>query len=168
MKTLSVSEAQNLSSEDYTWIDVRSPGEYRGEHLAHAENIPLDAIEKGGAEHLSGKPLVLICQSGVRSKKAAELLAQKSDQEVISVEGGLNSWTSAGYPTEKGQGGSISIERQVRIGAGALVAIFSILGLTVHAGFFAVPIFVGCGLVFAGVTDICGMGLMLAKMPWNR
>ena len=28
--------------------------------------------------------------------------------------------------------------------------------------------FIGAGLVFSGVTDTCGMGLVLARMPWNR
>jgi Protein of unknown function (DUF2892). len=59
-------------------------------------------------------------------------------------------------------------ERQVRIAAGALVVIGALLGLLVHSGFFAIPIFVGSGLVFAGITDTCGMGMMLARMPWNR
>jgi len=44
----------------------------------------------------------------------------------------------------------------------------SVLGWLVHAGFFVVPAFIGAGLVFAGVTDTCGMGLLLARMPWNR
>jgi predicted branched-subunit amino acid permease len=83
------------------------------------------------------------------------------------IEGGTNAAKSADVPIERGKG-SISIERQVRIGAGALVVVGCIAGLVVHAGFFAVPLFVGSGLVFAGVTDVCGMGMMLAKMPWNR
>lgn len=62
----------------------------------------------------------------------------------------------------------MSLERQVRIAAGSLVFIGVALGWFVHRGFFAVPAFVGAGLVFAGLTDFCGMGLLLAKMPWNR
>jgi hypothetical protein len=37
-----------------------------------------------------------------------------------------------------------------------------------HPGFFALAGFVGTGLIFAGLTDFCGMGLLLARMPWNN
>ena len=62
----------------------------------------------------------------------------------------------------------MSLERQVRIGAGSLVLLGVLLGWLVHPAFFGLSAFVGAGLVFAGVTDWCGMGLLLAKMPWNR
>ncbi len=61
----------------------------------------------------------------------------------------------------------ISLERQVRIVAGSLVLIGVLLGWFVHRGFFGLSAFVGAGLVFAGITDFCGMGLLLAKLPWN-
>jgi hypothetical protein len=56
----------------------------------------------------------------------------------------------------------------VRIGAGALVLTGVILGFLLNPAFFALSGFIGAGLVFAGVTDWCGMGLLLAKAPWNR
>ena len=67
-------------------------------------------------------------------------------------------------------GGSrvISLERQVRIAAGSLVLLGVALGLLVHPAFIGLAAFVGAGLVFAGVTDWCGMGLLLARMPWNQ
>jgi hypothetical protein len=43
-----------------------------------------------------------------------------------------------------------------------------LLGWCVHRGFFGLAGLVGAGLVFAGVTDICGMAIVLAKAPWNR
>jgi F0F1-type ATP synthase assembly protein I len=48
------------------------------------------------------------------------------------------------------------------------VFIGTILGWFVHRYFFGIPAFVGAGLVFAGVTDTCGMGLLLARAPWNQ
>lgn len=167
MKTLSVSEAPALVSDEYSWIDVRSPAEFRAEHMPQSVNVPLDAIQAGKHEGFGEKPLVVSCLSGKRSEAAAKILSEKLDVPVHSLAGGIEAWKAAGHDTVKGSG-AISIERQVRIAAGAMVAIFSVLGLTVHACFFGVPIFIGCGLVFAGVTDTCGMGLMLAKMPWNR
>jgi hypothetical protein len=62
----------------------------------------------------------------------------------------------------------ISLERQVRIAAGSLVLIGSALAWWVHPAFIGLAAFVGAGLVFAGATDTCGMGLLLARMPWNR
>ena len=63
---------------------------------------------------------------------------------------------------------SIWLERQVRIAAGSLVVLGALLGWLVHPAFVGLSAFVGAGLVFAGVTDTCGMGMVLARMPWNR
>ena len=57
--------------------------------------------------------------------------------------------------------------KTIHAAAGALVLIGVGLGF-VHPAFFGIAAFVGAGLVFAGVTDTCGMGMMLARMPWNR
>jgi hypothetical protein len=62
----------------------------------------------------------------------------------------------------------MSLERQVRIAAGTLVLAGAMLGYFAHPYWIALPAFVGAGLVFAGITDTCGMGMMLARMPWNR
>ena len=50
----------------------------------------------------------------------------------------------------------------------ALVLIGVLLGRLVHPAFYGLSAFVGGGLLFAGVTDWCGMGMLLAKMPWNN
>ena len=55
----------------------------------------------------------------------------------------------------------------MRIAAGLLVLTGVGLGF-VHPGFFGLAGFVGAGLVFAGITDTCGMGMILARMPWNQ
>ena len=68
----------------------------------------------------------------------------------------------------RGERKAISLERQVRIAAGSLVVLGTALGAFVHPDFLGLSAFVGAGLVFAGVTDTCGMGMMLARMPWNR
>ena len=64
--------------------------------------------------------------------------------------------------------GPISLERQVRIAAGLFAATGASLGLLVSPAFTIIPLFVGCGLIFAGVTDRCGMALVLTKEPWNK
>jgi hypothetical protein len=86
---------------------------------------------------------------------------------VINIEGGTNACIVAGLPVVRGKK-AISLERQVRIAAGLLVLLGVILGWLVHPAFFGLAAFVGAGLVFAGVTDTCGMGMILARMPWNQ
>jgi hypothetical protein len=63
---------------------------------------------------------------------------------------------------------AISLERQVRIAAGSLTFLGAALGAFVHPAFIGLSAFVGAGLIFAGVTDTCGMGMILARMPWNQ
>jgi hypothetical protein len=87
---------------------------------------------------------------------------------VIVVEGGTDGWVRAGCPVERSDRKTISLERQVRIGAGLLVLLGVAMGFGLHAGYFALSAFVGAGLVVAGITDWCGMGMLLARMPWNR
>lgn len=83
------------------------------------------------------------------------------------MEGGTQAWDLAGLPVSRGKK-AMSLERQVRIAAGFLVFLGAALGFFVHPYFIAISAFVGAGLMFAGITDTCGMGMMLAKMPWNQ
>ena len=98
---------------------------------------------------------------------AAELFQKLNTPKVFVVDGGTDLWNEQGLPVKEGKD-VISLERQVRITAGTLVVIGTLLGVFVNQYFLIIPGFVGAGLVFAGVTDTCGMALMLARMPWNR
>jgi hypothetical protein len=76
-------------------------------------------------------------------------------------------WEQAGLPLENDEHAPWALERQVRLAAGSLV--LAGLGLSlVWPAAVALSWFVATGLVFAAVTDWCGMGLLLARMPWNR
>ena len=86
---------------------------------------------------------------------------------MVNVEGGTSAWDEAGLPVERGKE-AVSLERQVRIAAGFLVFVGTTLGVVHHEYWLGIPAFVGAGLMFAGITDTCGMGMMLAKMPWNQ
>ncbi|NBW86449.1 MAG: DUF2892 domain-containing protein [Planctomycetia bacterium] len=109
---------------------------------------------------------------GGRSQKACEKMLQAGISDVVSVEGGTAACEAAGIPVVRGRK-AMSLERQVRICAGALVATGAAL-----AAFGPDPLwqrigmglagFIGCGLVFAGVTDTCGMAMLIARMPWNQ
>ena len=60
------------------------------------------------------------------------------------------------------------LERQVRFTAGSLVLTGVVLAVLIHPYFVWLSAFIGAGLVFAAVTDTCAMGMLLAKMPWNK
>jgi rhodanese-related sulfurtransferase len=151
-------------------IDVRTPVEYREVHVAFARNVPLDRLEPAAVPRELGdsheEPLYVICRSGGRGRQACEKLAA-AGLNAVNVEGGTLAWADAGLPVVRGKR-AISLERQVRIAAGSLVLLGAVLAWLVHPALVALSAFVGAGLVFAGVTDTCGMGLLLARMPWNR
>lgn len=151
-------------------IDVRTPVEYREVHVSFARNVPLDQLNAarltaGRAD--SAQPLYVICRSGSRGRQACEKLLASGYSNVVNVEGGTSAWDEAGLPVVRGRK-SMSLERQVRIAAGSLVVIGSALGAFVSPYWIGLAAFVGAGLVFAGVTDTCGMGMLLARMPWNQ
>ncbi|MBI1318602.1 MAG: DUF2892 domain-containing protein [Candidatus Hydrogenedens sp.] len=152
-------------------IDVRTPAEFNACHAVCAESIPLDTLKgetlKALVERAAGKKLFVLCHSGARARKAAEVLAGAGRADSIVVEGGTLAWKSCGLPVNEGAGG-LSIERQVKIVAGTLAAAGALLSLLVHPSFAGLPLAIGCGLVYTGVTDSCAMGMLLGRMPWNK
>ena len=152
-------------------LDVRTPVEFREVHATGARNVPLDRLDPAAILRArvgpEGGPIYLICRSGGRSQQACETFLAAGYDQVVNVEGGTLAWASSGLPVTRGKK-AVSLERQVRIAAGLLVFSGVVSGFLIHPGFFGLSGFVGAGLVFAGVTDTCGMGLILARMPWNR
>lgn len=154
---------------DVRLLDVRTPGEHEAMHIHGAYNVPLDTLGEHGPEIRShvDVPVVLICQSGQRARKAEEALRSAGMPNLHVLDGGMNGWVALGNPVVRGAA-RLSLERQVRIAAGSLAAVGGLLALTVDPLFALVPTLVGSGLVFAGVTDTCGMAMLLAKLPYNR
>lgn len=171
-KTISPQQLFELSQagKPINLIDVRTPVEFREVHVGLARNVPLDRLDAqsvaAGAND-GDSPVYVICRSGNRAKQACEKLLAAGHQNVVNVEGGTQAWEQAGLPVVRGRK-TMSLERQVRIAAGTLVVIGSVLGFFVHPYWIGLAAFVGAGLVFAGVTDTCGMGMILARMPWNQ
>ena len=152
-------------------IDVRTPAEYQEVHATCCRNVPLDSLDPNAVVQAGGsgdaKPLYVICLKGGRGKMACEKFIKAGFTNVVNVEGGTLAWESAGLPVARGKK-VMSLERQVRIAAGLLVLLGIILATSVHPYFAGLSAFVGAGLVFAGITDTCGMGMLLSKMPWNQ
>lgn len=150
-------------------LDVRTSGEFDAEHIEGAYNVLLDTLAEHGAEIRArvDAPIVLVCRSGQRARKAEEALAAAGMANLHVLDGGMNAWVAAGQPVHTGAP-RMSLERQVRIAAGSMAAAGGFLALSVNPLFAIIPAFIGSGLVFAGLTDTCAMGMLLARLPYNR
>jgi rhodanese-related sulfurtransferase len=152
-------------------IDVRTPVEFQEIHVEFAHNVPLDQLDpvallqaRNGSRN---DPVYVICRSGSRGRQACERFFKAGCTNVVNVEGGTLACVESGLPVVRGKK-AVSLERQVRIAAGSLVCLGVLLGWLIHPAFFVLSAFVGAGLVFSGLTDTCGMGMLLARMPWNK
>lgn len=162
--------AANLQrGETPVLLDVRTPPEHREIHLPGSRLVPLDELDPAAVarEHGSASACVVVCRSGKRAEQAAAKLAAAGMTNLHILAGGMLAWAEAGLPANRGQK-VMSLERQVRIAAGAIVLTGVLLAQFVNPAFIWLPGFVGAGLMFAGLTDWCGMGMLLAKAPWNR
>ena len=151
-------------------IDVRTPAEFENLHASMATNLPLDQLNQEAIERLKQtetiEPIYVICQSGTRAMQACNELA-RAGLEVCHVDGGTVDWVIQELSVVRGRK-SISLERQVRIAAGSLVFFATLLAFFIHPNWIWLSGMVGAGLAFAGITDTCAMGMLLAKMPWNQ
>ena len=150
-------------------LDVRAAAEFEHAHIAGAYNVPLHLLGEHAAEiRTAGEhAIVLVCQSGQRARRADELLRQAGMTALQVLDGGMAAWQHAQLPVARVRA-RVSLERQVRMLAGSLVAAGAAAALLAHPWWAFVPLAVGSGLVVAGVTDTCGMGLLLARLPFNR
>ncbi len=165
---LNVSPAK-LQNHNALFLDVRTPAEFEQAHIEGSVLHPLSQLDAETVSRLSeGKEgCVVICQTGNRASQAAERLRAHPLPSLSVLEGGIRAWEAAGFPLIRGAK-MMSLERQVRIAAGSLVFVGAVLGYFVNPAWIALSGFVGVGLVFAGITDTCGMGMVIARMPWNN
>ncbi len=158
----------NRKGERINLIDVSSPVEFEEVRVSFAQNLPIDSPElkcfMARRDRECETPLYVMCRGGVRSVKVCK---KYPGAKVVNVEGGTRNWLECGLPVLRNKT-IVSLERQVRIAAGALTVLGTALGMFVHEYFLGMPAFVGAGLVVAGATNTCGMAILLTKMPWNR
>jgi rhodanese-related sulfurtransferase len=158
--------------ENLPLLDVRTPAEHAEIHVPGVHLVSLDRLDAttlAGVKHFAkDKPLYIFCRSGERAQRAADKLAKHGYHQCHVVEGGTVAWAEAGLPVARGTNKVISLERQVRIAAGSIVLTGVLLAHFVNPAFLWLSGFVGAGLVFAGITDWCGMGMLIAKLPWNQ
>ena len=146
-------------------IDVRSAAEFAIGHIPGAVNVPLEQVE-ARLDDIGEGPLVLICEAGARAMVAAGWLEDRQPVSVLA--GGTAAWRKAGLPVVTCAPCRWTLERQVRLGAGLIVLVASVLAATVNPRWVFLAMFIGAGLTFAGATNICGMAMLLARLPWNR
>jgi rhodanese-related sulfurtransferase len=146
-------------------IDVRSAVEFAVGHIPGAINVPLEQVEARAADIGEG-PVLMICEAGTRAAIAAGWLEGR--QTVSVLQGGTAAWRKAGFPLVACAPSRWTLERQVRLAAGVIVLVATLLAVVVNPKWVYLAMFVGAGLTFAGATNICGMAMVLARMPWNR
>lgn len=155
------------NDHDEILVDVREPVEYKDVAIAEAENIPLDEVTSA-VERLKKYGTVYVnCGSGVRSRKACEVL-EAQGVHVVNLEGGLTAWQHSGLPV-RGKEHHLPIIRQVMLTAGLLI--LSSLALALFMGnpyWLILAGVVGVGLTFSGATGYCLMAYLLEMMPWNK
>ena len=152
-------------------LDVRTPGEFATGHVPGAKLVPLDDLNPAEflrQNRVNDRPIYVLCQSGGRARKAIEKFRCAGFDRCVLVEGGTLAWIAAGLPVERSANRGLPLLRQVQIMVGVITAIGATLAMTVNPQFVIIPLFMGCGLIFAGVTGFCGLALLLAKLPWNR
>lgn len=150
------------------WIDVREYPEFAAAHIDNTELHPLATVPAASTSWDKSQPLIIVCKSGRRAGIAREQLLQRGFADVSVLEGGIDRWRAQGKPLIELHRKPWSMERQVRVVAGALILITMALAFGISRWFLAATAFVGAGLVFAGVSGICMMGSLLGTMPWNR
>lgn len=167
---ISAAEARVVAEDPATLVvDVRTPGEFESAHIPGAVNIPLDQVDAHLRRIVSnaGGRMLMVCQSGQRAHTAAGKLAAAGLNDIVVLDGGMNSWIAAGAPVQRTGKERWALERQVRLVAGLLVLTGTLLSLVWPPAVF-LAMFIGAGLTFSGVTNTCGMAMMLAKLPYNR
>ncbi len=167
---LEVSPAQvQADSGSFLLLDVRTPAEFEEAHVPGSVLVPLQDLDPVAVQKLAADVdrCYILCRSGQRSRQAVQKLQNAGIKSLQVVQGGVQAWEAAGLPLNRGRK-TLSLERQVRIIAGALVVVGAVLGYLVHPAWVGLSGFVGAGLVFAGITDTCGMAMVLARMPWNQ
>ena len=102
----SVSAAQAtllINREDAVVLDVRDPGEYGAGHILGAKNVPLARLDEGAelAAKRKDRPVIVYCETGNRSAKAAAALKAKGYERVLNLSGGIGAWLQAGLPVER-------------------------------------------------------------------
>lgn len=170
MQTIDVKRLAELGSK-VDVIDVRMPTEFREVHAECARNVPLESLDPksvmAARNGTADQPLYVICRSGNRSAQACKKFIDAGYTNVVNVDGGTLAWEKANLPVVRGQK-AMSLLQQMQVTAGSMIVLGVVLGYFVDYRFVGLSAFVGCGLIFAGLTGFCPLSGVIAQMPWNQ
>lgn len=168
MQTITASALAHMQQQGVVnLIDVRTPAEFGAAHAKGATNIPLDRLDPSSLAYCNGNTVYFICKSGIRAQKAMEKLAESGFGNMVQVEGGTDAWIDAKLPVLKGKK-ALGLEQQVRILIGSMALTGSGLVLAGETLGLALVGAIGVGMIYAGITNSCGVATLLAKAPWNQ
>ena len=160
---------QWLEQGDVVLIDVREPAEHRAEHIEGANLLPLAQVRAASLPGVPGKKVVVHCLKGGRGSQACEkLLTENPLLEIYNLEGGINAWSTAGFPVKRSGSFLLPLDRQVQLTIGTCVLAAAALTYFVDPIFLLVAAVIGTGLIIAGLTGFCGLARLIALMPWNQ
>lgn len=99
-ETVSPAKAKEAQDAGAMLIDVRESSEYRSGHAPGARHISVQVIERRLGEIPKERQIIVVCQSGMRSQRAAEILSSNG-YKVLNVSGGMIGWQRAGLKVVK-------------------------------------------------------------------
>jgi rhodanese-related sulfurtransferase len=169
LSPLTPAEVQDrLQAGHITLVDIREADEFAREHIEGAINMPFSDLEKGRLKISSDRDVVFHCRSGMRTQADCQALARHAGKAASVLGNGLEAWKRSCLPVATNRKAPLEISRQVQLAAGALVLLGATFALTINPAFMALSAFVGAGLMFAGLSGWCGLGILMSRAPWNR
>ncbi len=158
-----------LDNNQALLIDVREPAEYEANNIKGSQLISLANVSLKNLPEIGNKKLVLHCQGGKRSFNGCQkLISENEDLEIYNLEGGISAWIQQGYNFQSSKKFFLPIDRQVQVIIGSATFLTTIAGYFISNKFFIIPMVLGAGLIFAGLSGYCGLAILVAKMPWNK
>jgi rhodanese-related sulfurtransferase len=97
---ITVQQAYEKYNDGVFLLDVRTQEEWDTIHIPNTTLIPLDQLSSRVAELPADQEIVVVCRSGNRSQQGRDILKAAGFENVTSMTGGVNQWSTAGYPTE--------------------------------------------------------------------
>lgn len=94
VKSISTTQLKDqLNRKDIQFIDVRTPGEYKGRNIRQFKNIPLNTLSVNVDKLKKDQEVIVICQSGMRSSNACKILKKNGFTNVTNVRGGMSAFS---------------------------------------------------------------------------
>lgn len=166
LPVLKPAEARQLMNQGAVLVDIRDRDEHARERVPGAKNHPLSEFDNVSFPETA--VVIFHCRSGMRTQTNVARLAKAVSGQAYVVEGGIDAWRKSGLPVAVDKSQPIDMARQVQIAAGSMVVLGGVLGFLVSPVFYALSVFVGAGLVFAGISGLCTLAKVLAMAPWNK